>query len=479
VTRDFHEEGQAGASLRPLFALCLLGVGIRLAFLLLAGELELQSDEANYVYLAATWEYFGFYSDSYRYLWPPGYPFVLGLFLRAFEADGIFYAKLAQVVASASVGWFTMLFARRLFGHRAAWLAGALWCIYLPLIAFTHYLWTETFFLALFLPSLYLLLQALRPGESEGRRPNESLLLIVAGALFGLSLYLKEVHLYLAPVLAILLVLRAGRDGLRRGSLFLLAVTVVVAPWTLRNYEVYGRFMPIGASLGENCFLGLNAPYKNFDTSPFARHRLGRKLDGPREWFVEVDESDEWQRAEAITNTADKLGTGVGLGLAFARAHPGWFVRSRIKKLADFAVPTSFFVRHQGLERYGGGLLGRPLVRRGLTVLSIGMSALVMLLGLASLWSTVEDRSGRWLLTTVTLYFVSTASIVAMSRFRIPLVPLLIVLSAGLLTGHVRGNSPRRRRIALLAAGGLLSFLWWVDLPELVGVLGMAWESSS
>ncbi|MFT5050801.1 MAG: hypothetical protein ACI8QZ_002206 [Chlamydiales bacterium] len=473
------QDGPGRGSLRLLAVLCILGVGIRLAFLLLAGELELQSDEANYVYLALTWEYFGFYSDSYRYLWPPGYPFVLGLFLRAFDADGIFYIKLAQVLASASVGWFTMLFARRLFGQRAAVLAGIIWCVYLPLIGFTHYLWTETFFLALFLPSIYLVLLTMQDDGADAGSRRESLRLLCAGVLFGLCLYLKEVHLYLAPVLGLLLWLRARMGGLRRGSLFLLAITVVVAPWTLRNYEVYGRFLPIGASLGENCFLGLNAPYKNFDTSPFARHRFDRELPRPREWFVANDGVGEWQRAETITNTADKLAMGVELGMGFVRTHPGWFVRSRIKKLADLALPSCFFVRHQGLEHYADGRLGTPLVRRTLTLASIGLSALVMLFGLAGLWSAVEDRSARWLLTTVTLYFVSTASIVAMSRFRIPFIPFLIALGAGLLTGHLRQGSRRRRTLALLGVGGLLSVLWWIDWPELSGVIDMAWESST
>ena len=103
MTHVIHQERRAGASLGPLALLCILGVAIRLAFLLLAGELELQSDEANYVYLALTWEYFGFYSDSYRYLWPPGYPFVLGLFLRAFDADGIFYYSSLSTVRSAEM----------------------------------------------------------------------------------------------------------------------------------------------------------------------------------------------------------------------------------------------------------------------------------------------------------------------------------------------------------------------------------------
>ena len=43
---------ESQGSLRTIALLCTVGVVVRLLFLLLAGPLELQSDEANYVYLA-------------------------------------------------------------------------------------------------------------------------------------------------------------------------------------------------------------------------------------------------------------------------------------------------------------------------------------------------------------------------------------------------------------------------------------------
>ena len=463
--------------LRCLAILCALGVALRLTALILAGELELQSDEANYVYLALTWDYFGFYADSYRYLWPPGYPFLLRWAFRLFEYEGLFAVKLLQVFASASIGWFTMLMARRIFGARAAVLAGVIWCLYVPLIGFSHFLWTETLFLALLLPSLYLLLAVLDSPQAD----REARPVLLAGTLFGLSLYLKEVHLYLAPILGLALLLPGLRNperlprARRQASLFLLVIAAVLAPWALRNYETYGRFIPVGASLGENCYLGLNASYKNFDTTPFARHRLDRPLPQPRTGLI-ANEAEGWERAEEITHTYDKTREGVRRGLTFARENPGWFVRSRLKKLADLVAPISFYTRHLGLGRYADSPLGSPVARRVGLVLAMSVSAAVMVLGLAGAFSVLRGRAASWFLPLVAMYFVATASIVAMSRFRIPFVPLAIVLSAGFLT------SPRmagpRKPVALGISAALFCALWWIDLPEIQGGFGMAWETA-
>ena len=467
--------------LRPLLLLCAIGVLLRAAFLWLSPDLDFQSDEANYVYLATTWKQFGFYSDSYRYYWPPGYPFLLRLGLDGFGAGAIQAIKWLQVACSASVGLTTMLFARRLFGARAARLAGIAWCLYLPLIAFTHYLWSETIFLALFLPSQYLLLRAAQ--EPERARDRDFAL---AGVLMAGVLYLKDAPLFLVPLLALGIFWLARGQGaleaLRRASLFLGTLGCCLLPWTLRNYEVYGRFIPVGSSLGENAFVGLNESYKNFDLTAYERNLVDEAppSEAARPWFVESQAGSDWRRAEEILNTADRMSANTRRGLDYAREHPGWLLRTRIKKLADLVAPYSFFIRHQALGHYAdsGSVLGAVWLRRSLVIWALLCPTLLLLCSLPAVLLVLRGAAARWVLGTVLVYFSATSLLVSMSRFRIPMVPFLIVLSAGLIAERPLRLSARAK-LGVGLVWAVLAFLWWVDAPEILQVLELAGRSLS
>jgi hypothetical protein len=479
-------------SLKPLVAITALGVGLRLLLLLLVGELELQSDESNYVYLAIAWDHFGVYFDHHRYLWPPAYPWILSHLIDAFGAGALIAIKLLQVIASASIGLTTMLLAYRLGSMRAARLAGLAWVVYLPLAAFTHLLWNESLFLALWLPGLYQCLrvmQAGRPGQEEDLRVDQRL--VVAGLCFAGALYLKEAPTYLIPAIALLLVPFAGGlgEGLRRASLVVGVTFVAVLPWCLRNLEVYGHFA-LAHSMGENAYNGLNEDYRNFDLIPVDVQRGRRSLPQiadtvVRRSFVDAPTDSGWSREERsgwsddeLVNTFDRSKASTSAGLAYMQEHPGWFVRSRIKKLADLVTPLSFFTRHQALGHYDETLLGGPLMRKLTSLWAVACPILVLLLGTAGLFA-LEDRRGQLLIGLVLSYTLATTMLVAMSRFRLPIVPLLIAMAAVLLTRR----APVRRPLtsaATLATWGALVLLWWVNWPEVWTIFSeMVWRAEA
>lgn len=463
-------------SYKPLILLTLLGVGLQWVLLVLSGEPELQSDEANYVYLALVWTRLGVYLDQQRYLWPPGYTWYLGLAMDLFGDRGLFAARVGQVLASASVGLTTMLLAYRLFGMRTARLAGLIWALYLPLAVFAHLLWNETLFLALFLPAVYQLVRVV----AEGERLRVDLRLLVSGLLFGLALLLKEAPIYLVPLLALLLAFAAGRlgEGLRRATLFAGTVAVVLVPWGLRNREVYGRFVPAGASLGENVYNGLNAAYRNFDMGPLEteRERRGEPPIEVRDWFIEIDDSKQWERADEVLHTIERSEENTRRGLAFARENPGWLVRSRIKKAADLVTPMSFYTRHLAIGHYDSSVLGSSLGRKLTGVWAVLCSVSVLFLGLRGWIGNLPRGRGGSVLFLVIAYTVGTSLLVAMSRFRVPIEPLFIVFTAGAL-GRVREPIAGARRALLLVAWAVLVFLWWVNAPEVWTVLSeMVWR---
>jgi hypothetical protein len=473
--------GRARLSTPWLVGLTLLGVAIRLVFLVLARDLEPHADEAHYLYLAAIWQRFGIYSDCAYYVWPPGYPVYLGVGLRLFAAGGVFGAKLVQVLLSGVVGMTTILLANRLFSRRAAWVAGLLWCLYLPLIGFTHYLWPETLFLAAFMPAVYWVI-AWWQHDERATAPNRHL--VAAGLLLGLSLLIKEVGLWWCVGLALLILARDFRRFLltaaSRAVLFALAVTTVILPWTLRNHEVYGRWTPVGATLGQNLYWGLNGTYLNFDYTPTELSQLATINPRVYRWLL-ASPPPSWQRSTA-PNVIDRSADDVGRGLRFAAQHPGFAARTRLKKLADWATPLSFFVRHYALQRYHGALAG-PAVRRPLLLAALLLPMLVLAGALPGFWGALRTSRAGTILAYTLIYFIPTTALVnGMSRYRIAIEPLLLVLSAG-------GLSALARRIPLPvregAGGGfwiltivgwlVLALLWWLNAPEILALVRSAW----
>ena len=132
-------------------------------------------------------------------------------------------------------------------------------------------------------------------------------------------------------------------------------------------------------------------------------------------------------------------------------------LRTRIKKLADWATPLSFFVRHYAWERYHG-VLATPAVRRPLIVAALAMPILVLAGAIPGFWGCLRGSDAHVVLGWTLLYWVPAMALInGMSRYRVGLEPLLIVLAAGFLSGaatrvaalhdgHLRGRRARAGR---------------------------------
>ncbi|NJO83066.1 MAG: tetratricopeptide repeat protein, partial [Blastochloris sp.] len=143
---------------------------------------------------------------------------------------------------------------RRLFDGRAGLVAAGILALWFPFVELPIHLFSEPLFLYLLIGHLWLLLL--------WRDMRRWWLLALAGLLLGLAALARSPALYSAPFVALwlllelrpadvpLLSLRVLR-GLVRPA-FLRAVALVglccaltIAPWTIRNYLEYQRFIPI------------------------------------------------------------------------------------------------------------------------------------------------------------------------------------------------------------------------------------------
>jgi len=169
-------------------------------------------------------------------------------------------ARVVQALLSGLGVCLTFVIGRRLFGRRAGGAAAVLHATYGYLIFFNVALMTQTFYIVALLAVVAL---ALRMRETCV--PGDWALL---GLLLGVGTLFRQTLLLFAPVLVAWLAWgRKGRVGWRGPAIALTVVAVMIAPWTVRNYRVFGEFLLLNSN-GGFFFYSSNHPNQGVDFDP-------------------------------------------------------------------------------------------------------------------------------------------------------------------------------------------------------------------
>ena len=89
--------------------------------------------------------------------WGPGYIYFIGIILRFFN-EKVFMIKLVQVILSTISVYLIYILAKKIFNESIALLSAFIFSIYPTLIAFTHYLWSETLYIFLLVIIIFFLI---------------------------------------------------------------------------------------------------------------------------------------------------------------------------------------------------------------------------------------------------------------------------------------------------------------------------------
>ena len=349
----------------------------------------------------------------------PGYP----VFLAAVEV--VFgYNLLAMRVMQALLGvvsvWLAYLLGRELFGTKEALAAAAVTAVYPFFLVFSVLLLSEALFITLLLAGAVCLAKALGSGSESERERASSLSpspspftfsAVCCGLFFGLATLVRASFLLVVPLTAVgwVAAKRFRRAAAWRASLMLATCALVMVPWVARNWRVTGGHLVLTTlRTGPSLYEGLNP---RAEGGPMMDD-LRRELDGPAVEGMSEYERDRFWRQRAVE---------------FARENPGRVLGLALKKLGRFWNVTPNLVQLQSpLHRYG---LGVPYV----------VVMLFALVGLARSW-----RRGDVvliLMLPVVYYAVVHMVFVGSVRYRVPIMPLLVVLA-----GHGIAILWRRRK---------------------------------
>lgn len=343
------------------------------------------------------WDYQGLFADPHQALAvrsfrPPLLPVVLaGLY--GVVGHRLWAARLVMAVLSAAACLAVMRLARRVFDARVALLTGLLMAVYPKLVYYAGAIVTENLYILL----LALALWALVAGREAGGWWRWA----TAGGLLGLATLCRSALLAFPPVACLWVVVARPRwRSVAEGALVALGFAAVMSPWWIRNAGFHGRFIPATTEGGLTFWVC------NRRGADGGGHVDYRPVRGEFEGLGEAEIDRRFYR----------------LGLAEARAAPGNFARLLGAKFIRFWRPWPH--------------ASEPSVGPGKAALA---GATFIPLIVLAIWGAVASRAQWRPLSLIYLLFAYYTALhmvfMAVTRYRLPLEPYLMMLAASALAG--------------------------------------------
>ena len=378
----------------------------------------------------------------------PLYPYLLGLIYTVFGTH-LQVVKFIQILIGTMNCGLIFLLGRRIFNVSIGLLAAFLMSIYGWLIVYDSAILSPV--LIIFLDALVLLYLLRLERQSSGW-----IGWLCAGLLIGLTTAASAHILLFIPLAVVWLFVnpafRTNRPRWISASVYLLGVIIALAPITIHNWQIGNDFIPLTAHGGINFYIGNNPHSRGvFEPPPILRSG-GATLRHDAEKIARKVMGRELKPSEVSAYWFDQ-------GFTFIKEQPLKFGYLLFRKFTVFwdsleiadVIHPYFFIKVA------------PILK--IPFLVFGWIAPLALLGLALSW---KRRSRIFLIYffigayifSIVLYFVN-------SRYRLPLVPFLLIFAAYSFYwwwGKIRSG----RWISIsISAIVLAGFILWVN-PQLV-----------
>ena len=359
----------------------------------------------------------------------PGYPAFLALVYGIAGYPGT-AAKLIQIFFFGVISLLAYVLASELLASRRAALAvGGLTAGSFSLASYGALLMSETLITLVLLTAVITAIRALR-------RDGLTFFLITGG-LLGFATLIKATLLPLVFFLALIVFLGRGRTkstSLRVG-LLILSFSLVVGPWSWRNYQQFGTFA-VAVRGGMGLYL---STLKLDDSTPDLLRRtifsLSQELG--RRWYPGQKDLGLWDYERKDARLEELIGTGMNewevdavlLKEGFARVlkRPVKYVLLAALEFVNFAafgdvpVMVALTLRANSPGEKEAIFVAKLLFRLvGYVVFFMALLGLIV----------IPMRNGPWAFaaTVVGYTLIAYALVLADRRFVVPLVPILNLL---------------------------------------------------
>ncbi len=256
--------------------------------------------------------------DARLIVHPPGYTFLLAASAKiANQPNAVLWG--VQIFCDALAAVLVCILAAQFLNRRIAFIAG-LFVALLPQLAY---------YSLLLLPDALAVLPVLFAVYFTARAIKHSriTLILIAGAMLGLSSWFRANGLLLSLFLAVVVFfLCEGAQRWRYAGALLLGAACVIAPLTIRNFIVFKRFVPVSIGAGLNFVEGLG----DYDSDgAFGMPRSDRETRfKDAEWNNRPDYAGSLWRPDGIER--DRYRTA--RAMAVIRANPLWFAGVMVRR---------------------------------------------------------------------------------------------------------------------------------------------------
>ena len=317
----------------------------------------------------------------------PAYPVFIAAVYALF-GESIFAIRAVESVMGAFLAVIIAVLGRRAGGELNGALAGGIWAVY-PMGVFIAGLVYPTGLAAMLLAcGVWCLL----PDELEELSAKG---VFAAGIFFGLATLAIPVGLLTIIVVAAWVFYWSRRRRMVMACLLLFGAALALGPWTLRNFAVHGKLVAVQANIDRHTPKILIADKK--------------------------DSGDDWN---SITRRLDAFAAHLGMQfIHFWELYPDRIKMSRPRHRENWKQKDSRVVTSTIFSP--GGLINM------ISIVSTGPVFLFAILGTGIMWFRREVQRHVSLFWAMILSFaIGYAFFVGRIRYRIPIEPYIIIVSA-------------------------------------------------
>jgi tetratricopeptide (TPR) repeat protein len=374
------------------------------------------------------------------YFRAPLYPYFLA-FLRLITDSSFFWVRFLQVLLSAGTAFILVKLAEKLFNRTTAVVAGLIYAFYGTLVYFDTTLLIPVLFIFLSVLGVYLLVAY--------RKSSFWLTWLATGLVLGLAAITRPNILAVIPFLILWAVLRdrailSRSVRLKTAAIMVLGVILPIIPVTVKNVAKSGDFILISSQGGINFYLGNNS---DADGLTVVMPELDRtRLPGWQEFIPTTNAIAERESRRGLSE-GEISSFWTRKALNFISDHPGDFLVLTFKK---FVYLISGFEHSNNADIYfdrSESSLLSILIWRGPIYFPFG---LLLPFAFAGIWLYRKQTYVLWpVYIFLIAYALTVLAFFITARYRLPLVPFLILPAAA---GAVRAVSVIRQRKSLEAA---------------------------